>query len=160
MCRGSRERHGYTRIHICMHIQLYIHCIQARAYNNTGTSNITPHTHTHTHRHTHTHTYTHTHTIAPGSCISSGNADVRSTHAAIPHGPTSHYVLAWMTTTAVTLQHTDLFPAPKLGTRLAARHHDPRAPADGCEDGQPATKCVEMYSHGGVVIPPTGACCF
>jgi hypothetical protein len=44
-------------------------------------------------------------------------------------GPTSHYVLAWMTATEVTLQPTDLYPAPKPGTKLALREHYVRMPA-------------------------------
>ena len=57
-----------------------------------------------------------------GSCAAKGVADVRSTHAALPGGgPHTHYVLAWMTTQEVTLQPTDLYPAPKAGTKLAVR---------------------------------------
>jgi hypothetical protein len=51
-----------------------------------------------------------------GAAVVAGSAaDVRGTHAALDGGgPNSHYLLAWMTTTEVTLQSTDLYPAPKV----------------------------------------------
>ena len=103
-----------------------------------------------------------------GSCTVStadtntGN-DVRSTHAALPGGgPTSHYVLAWMTTSWVTLQGTDLYPKPPAGTKLAIREHYNKMPAGmpvtaGCEDGKPARNCIEVLgADEPVVMPPTG----
>jgi len=40
-------------------------------------------------------------------------ADVRSTHAALPKGgANSHYFVAWMTTSPVSLRRTDLYPPP------------------------------------------------
>ena len=53
-----------------------------------------------------------------------GPPDIRATHAALDGGgPISHYVLAWMTSEAVTLQPTDLYPAPPAGAKLAIREH-------------------------------------
>jgi hypothetical protein len=62
-----------------------------------------------------------------GSCdvgAAGGAPDIRATHAALDGGgPISHYVLAWMTSDAVTLQPTDLYPAPPAGAKLAIREH-------------------------------------
>ena len=100
-----------------------------------------------------------------GSCAAAaGGQDVRSTHAALPGGgPNTHYVLAWMTTRAVTLQPTDLYPAPAAGAKLALREHHARPGAAcrggscGCEDGKPASHCVQMYAAGQMpVIPAAG----
>lgn len=97
----------------------------------------------------------HTH----GSCTTTaGQSDVRSTHASLHGGgPNSHYVLAWMTTTQVTLQSTDLYPAPKTGTRLASRVHSNTKPTAGCMDGQSAQGCVRMHAPDVMpTIDPTG----
>ena len=92
-----------------------------------------------------------------GSCEAdgAGGQDIRSTHAALPGGgPNTHYVLAWMTTEDVTLQPTDLYPKPKAGVKLALREHyarpGPGCPGGscGCEDGKPASHCVQMYAAG------------
>ena len=95
-------------------------------------------------------------------------ADVRSTHAAVPsaRGPGpgrvhSHYVVAWRTTAAVTLQATDLYPPPPPGVWLAVRRHVVVPAGDaqlkGCEDGAPAASCVDLLRPGHrPVIPPTG----
>ena len=56
---------------------------------------------------------------------------------------------AWMTTEDVTLQATDLYPAPKAGSKLAVREHYTRGQqSEGCEDGKPAMHCVQMLAAG------------
>lgn len=63
-----------------------------------------------------------------------------------------------MTTEDVTLQSTDLYPAPKAGTKLAVREHYTRGKqSDGCEDGKPAMHCVQMLAAGQMPsLPPAG----
>jgi hypothetical protein len=74
-----------------------------------------------------------------GACAdpeANGAPDIRSTHAALSGGgPHSHYVLAWMTTKAVTLQATDLYPAPPKGAKLALREHYAK-PGANCPGGR------------------------
>ena len=92
-------------------------------------------------------------------CKTTGNPssgpDIRSTHAALADGgsPISHYVLAWMTTSAATLQSTDLYPAPAAGTKLAVRQHvvAPYGAGQyaGCVDGKPASSgCITVLPAG------------
>lgn len=87
--------------------------------------------------------------------------DVRATHATVGEA-TTHHVVVWRTTVPVTLQPTDLYPAPSLRrTRLAVRRHV-LTPGDaqfhGCEEGQPAAPtCVQVLPRGTLpVLPPTG----
>jgi hypothetical protein len=63
-----------------------------------------------------------------------------------------------MTTVDVTLQATDLYPAPKAGTKLAVREHYTHGKqSDGCEDGKPAMHCVEILAAGQMPsLPPAG----
>ena len=63
-----------------------------------------------------------------------------------------------MTTEDVTLQATDLYPAPKAGTKLAVREHYTRGEqSEGCEDGKPAMHCVQMLAAGQMPsLPPAG----
>jgi|EP01043_Picozoa_sp_COSAG02_P011249 hypothetical protein len=63
-----------------------------------------------------------------------------------------------MTTEDVTLQATDLYPAPKADTKLAVREHYTHGKqSDGCEDGKPALHCVEMLAAGQMPsLPPAG----
>ena len=81
-----------------------------------------------------------THAADVGHAIKSGSAaDIRATHASLEHGPNSHYVVSWMATNEVTLQSTDLYPQPPLGTKLAVRKHviSPAGAAQsaGCTSG-------------------------
>jgi len=91
--------------------------------------------------------------------------DIRATHAALSGGgPNSHYVLAWMLKEQVTLQSTDLYPAPPKDAKLATRQHictadaKPADQAKGCVDGQPATSCIAVLAAGQMPsIEPTHA---
>jgi hypothetical protein len=90
--------------------------------------------------------------IDPDIAKSTG-PDIRATHAALGGGGAkSHYVLAWRTTTEVTLQATDLYPAPPENAKLAVRKHivEPAGDAQwaGCEDGKPASDCVTILAAG------------
>ena len=99
----------------------------------------------------------------PGGYDPQAGPDVRGTHAALPGGgPTSHYVVAWMTTRDVTLQRFDLYPPPPPSARLAVRRHVV-APAgaaqrSGCVDGHAASPgCVEVLPAGArPTIPAVG----
>jgi len=66
-----------------------------------------------------------------------------------------------MTTTEVTLQATDLYPAPAKTAKLAVRKHIVKptgaAQSAGCEDGKPASGCVDILSAGAMPsIPAVG----
>jgi hypothetical protein len=67
-----------------------------------------------------------------------------------------------MTVTGVSMQPTDLYPAPKAGTKLAVRKHiaKPAGAAQfaGCEDGQPAVpSCINVLAAGAMpVLPAVG----
>lgn len=94
-----------------------------------------------------------------GSCDQANATapDIRATHAALDGGgPNSHYVLAWMTTTDATLQEFDLYPAPAKIAKLAVRKHIVKptgaAQSAGCEDGKPASGCVDILDAG---VKPT-----
>ena len=99
-----------------------------------------------------------------GSCAEAdaGSPDIRATHAALDGGgANSHYVLAWMTTTDATLQATDLYPAPAKTAKLAVRKHVVKpagaAQSAGCEDGKPASGCVDILAAGTMpTIPSVG----
>ena len=99
-----------------------------------------------------------------GSYTPQGGPDIRATHAALPGGgPASHYVVAWMTTAAVTLQATDLYPPPPAGARLAVRKHVLAPAGDaqlaGCVDGKAASPgCVDILPAGAKpTIPAVGS---
>ena len=96
---------------------------------------------------------------APGSSGAGCSApkaaapDIRATHAALNGGgPNSHYVLAWMTTTGATTQPTDLYPPPAQTAELAVRKHIVKpagaSQSAGCEDGNPASGCVDILAAG------------
>lgn len=84
--------------------------------------------------------------------------DVRAAHAQVPTqrgglprtpALTSHYVVAWRTSSPATLGPFDLYPAPAPATKLAQRQHvagpDAAAQLSGCVDGQPAAgTCVQL----------------
>ena len=95
--------------------------------------------------------------------------DIRSTHSIVPKtngsgGPhlTTHYVVAWRTTTAVTLGPFDLFPAPAANTPLMMRAHilAPAGPGQlaGCTNNTPAVgSCVmRVPASTSAVIAATG----
>jgi hypothetical protein len=90
-------------------------------------------------------------------------ADVRSTHAAVGATFVSHYVVAWRTTFAVTLQPSDLYPPPRnRHAALAVRRHifAPAGDAQlaGCVHGARAVpSCVDVLPTGALpTLPPTG----
>eukprot|EP00756_Hemistasia_phaeocysticola_P044960 Hpha_TRINITY_DN18735_c0_g1::TRINITY_DN18735_c0_g1_i1::g.47372::m.47372 len=95
-----------------------------------------------------------------GKGITSGVLqDVRGTHASIGTGPTSWYLLAWMTTLPVTLQSTDLFPSPAAGVKLGVRKHVVEGDQfGGCEDGKPAVPgCIQTLGEGEMPTLPAVA---
>ena len=92
--------------------------------------------------------------------------DIRATHASLPltsggvHN--SHYLVAWMTNTSVTLDPTDLYPRPANYSHLLSREHiiTPAGAAQsaGCAPGKAAVPtCLQRVSpEGRVILPSTG----
>ncbi len=94
-------------------------------------------------------------------------SSVRATHSSIPmlahnsHNRTelhTHYVVAWGTRLATTLQKTDLYPSPRRDMKLAVREHSFHPGPDqgsGCEAGRPASRgCVEILEAGAAPLIP------